>query len=177
MNVHHRWANVLRCFGRLAVAVIAIQQATTMPGCWAEEDRLVAHLYFADARNPFLVAEPRTVINLGDPTALGRWIVAELIDGSNEGNLSTIPAGTQLRSFFVLVDGTAVVDFTSLFRENHPGGCRLEQLTLFSVVNSLVLNVPEINRVKILIDGVETRTLAGHLPIEFPLTADMLLTR
>jgi hypothetical protein len=53
----------------------------------------------------------------------------------------------------------------------------LEQLTLFSVVNSLILNVPEIDRVKILIDGAEVQTLTGHLPLEFPLTADMLLTR
>jgi hypothetical protein len=76
-----------------------------------------------------------------------------------------------------LEDGTAVVDFSIHFRKNHPGSCRQEQLTLFSVVNSLVLNVPEIDRVKILIDGAESETLTGHVALEFPLTADMLLTR
>jgi hypothetical protein len=54
-----------------------------------------------------------------------------------------------------LSDGTAVVDFSTQLRENHPGSCRREQLTLFSVVNSLILNVSEIDRVKILIDGAE----------------------
>jgi spore germination protein GerM len=100
-----------------------------------------------------------------------------LINGPDRRNLPTIPAGTQLRSFFLLGDGTAVVDFSTHLRDNHPGGCRLEQLTLFSVVNSLILNISEIERVKILIDGAEAETLAGHLSLEFPLIADMLLTR
>ncbi|MBC2710112.1 MAG: GerMN domain-containing protein [Desulfosarcina sp.] len=140
-------------------------------------EKQMVHLYFADANRPFLIAEARVMVNPGDPMAFGRQLVVELINGSARGNLATIPTGTQLRSFFLLDDGTAVVDFSAQLRENHPGGCRLEQLTLFSVVNSLILNVSEIDRVKILIDGEETQTLTGHLPLEFPLTADMLLTR
>ena len=97
--------------------------------------------------------------------------------GPTGGYLATIPTGTQLRAFFILGDGTAVVDFSNHIRENHPGSCRQEQLTLFSVVNSLVLNVTEIDRVKILVDGTETQTLTGHLALEHPLTADLLLTR
>ena len=77
----------------------------------------------------------------------------------------------------MLGDGTAVVDFSAHLRKNHTGSCRMEQLTLFSIVNSLILNVSEIDQVKILIDGTEVETLTGHLPLEFPLTADMLLTR
>jgi len=45
------------------------------------------------------------------------------------------------------------------------------------VVNSLILNVDGIDRVKILIDGMEAQALTGHLPLDFPFTADMLLTR
>jgi spore germination protein GerM len=137
----------------------------------------LVHLYFSDAKRPFLVAEDRVVVYPGDPMAFGRQLVLELINGSTRGHVATLPAGTKLRSFFLLDDGTAVVDFSAQLRENHPGSCRREQLTLFSVVNSLVLNVPEIDRVKILIDGAEAQTLTGHLPLEFPLTADMLLTR
>ena len=135
------------------------------------------HLYFADARNSFLIAEARAMVHPDDPGALARQILHALIGGSSDGNLPTIPPGTKLRSFFLLDDGTAVVDFSRSFRENHPGGCRMEQLTLFSVVNSMILNVPEIKQVKILVDGTEGKTLAGHLALDFPLTADMLLTR
>jgi replicative DNA helicase len=42
---------------------------------------------------------------------------------------------------------------------------------------SLALNIAEIERVKLLVNGVESQTLAGHAPLEFPLTADLLLTR
>jgi hypothetical protein len=50
-------------------------------------------------------------------------------------------------------------------------------LTIFSVVNSLILNVSEIDRVKILIDGSETSTLAGHINLQVPFKAHMLLIR
>lgn len=159
-------------------ALLVLFTALTLPVIAGEEEKPLVHLYFADARKPFLVAEARTmVVRTGDPSALARRILHGLIDGSADGNLSTIPSGTQLRSFFLLDDGTAVVDFSLSFRESHPGGCRMEQLTLFSVVNSLILNVPEIRQVKILVEGTEERTLSGHLTLDFPLTADMLLTR
>jgi spore germination protein GerM len=164
--------------GWLVTAGLAVTVAIMVPDCTAgEADKQEVHLYFTDSNRPFLIAETRVMVNPGDPTAFSRQLVLELINGSVRGNLPTIPEGTQLRSFFLLGDGMAVVDFSTHFRENHPGSCRLEQLTLFSVVNSLILNVEEVDRVKILIDGAEAQTLAGHLPLEFPLTADMLLTR
>jgi spore germination protein GerM len=178
MIKRHGWRYPLRRAGWLTILGLGVHLAMLMPACLAQEgDKLVANLYFADARNPYLVAETRVIVNPGDPAALGRRLIAELIAGSSEGHDPTIPPGTRLRSIFLLDDGTAVVDFSPQFRENHPGSCRMELLTLFSIVNSLILNVPEIRRVKILIDGAEAQTLAGHLALDFPLTADMLLTR
>jgi spore germination protein GerM len=145
-------------------------------GVGAAEKR-VLHLYFADAKRPFLVAETRALRDPGDPADVGRRVIAALIAGPTGGGLPTLPEGTTLRGFFLLDDGTAVIEFTAALPEHHPGGCRWEQLTLFSVVNSLVLNVPEIVRVQILIEGETRTTLAGHLAIDHPLTADMLLTR
>ena len=166
-------------FVRLAIAGLVLCHAAMAPlaGYAEEGEKQVAHLYFADAKKPFLVGEERVMIDSGDPAAYARQIVQELINGPAGGKRAIIPRGTRLRSFFLLEDGTAVVDFSIHFRKNHPGSCRQEQLTLFSVVNSLVLNVPEIDRVKILIDGAESETLTGHVALEFPLTADMLLTR
>ena len=178
MRVFRRGMAAMRCVGWLAIAGLAVGVAIYVPDCAADKgDTQLVHLYFADAKRPFLIAESRVMVNHGDPTAFCRQLVLELINGSARGNLATIPEGTQLRSFFLLDDGTAVVDFSAHLWKNHSGSCRLEQLTVFSVVNSLILNVSEIDRVKILIDGAEAQTLAGHLPLEFPLTADMLLTR
>ncbi|MGD8701789.1 MAG: GerMN domain-containing protein [Desulfosarcina sp.] len=168
----------LRWFGRLVSVALTLASAALVPLCHAEMgEKRVVHLYFADANKPFLVGEPRVMVDTGDPLTFGRQLVRELITGPTNDNLATIPKGTQLRALFLLDDKTAVVDFSHHFLENHPGSCRLEQLTLFSVVNSLALNIAEIERVKLLVNGVESQTLAGHVPLEFPLTADLLLTR
>jgi len=165
-------------FGILICAALTLLVVNTDQWAIAAKDeKQVAHLYFADTERPFLVSESRVMINTDDPIDFGRQLIVELINGPADANMATIPEGTQLRGFFLLDDDTAVVDFSGQLRENHPGGCRLEQLTLFSIVNSLVLNVSEIDRVIILIDGMEIQTLAGHLPLTFPLTADLLLTR
>lgn len=161
---------------RLAAAVMLCALPGLASSAGAAEKR-VAHLYFADANRPFLVAESRVLLDPNDPVAFGRLLVSELLTGPASGSLLALPTATALRSFFLLDDGTAVVDFSAGLRENHPGGCRMEQLTLFSVVNSLVLNSSEIVRVQILIDGEPVNTLAGHVAIDDPLTADMLLTR
>ncbi|MEE4112763.1 MAG: GerMN domain-containing protein [Desulfobacteraceae bacterium] len=178
MNLFHGCIAVLRFAGWLITAGLVLHGPGMLPGWAADEGgRQLVHLYFADATRPLLIAEARIMVNPGEPTAFSRQLVLELINGSARGNLATIPKETRLRSFFLLGDGTAVVDFSAHLQENHPGSCRLEQLTLFSIVNSLILNVPEVDQVQILVDGAEVQTLAGHLPLEFPLTADMLLTR
>ena len=151
--------------------------------CWvapctaATVQQKEVHLYFIDGQKPFLTAEARIMVVSDDPVIFGRQIVAGLIDGPHQGALAALPERTQLRSFFILDDGTAVADFAESIRDRHTGSCRLEQLTLFSVVNSLILNVAEIDRVKILIGGEEAESLAGHLPLRFALTADMRLIR
>jgi sporulation and spore germination protein len=146
INMHCSWACVLRCAGWLAIAGLFVHFAGLQTVCIAGKGNAqLVHLYFSDAKRPFLVAEDRVVVYPGDPMAFGRQLVLELINGSTRGHVATLPAGTKLRSFFLLDDGTAVVDFSAQLRENHPGSCRREQLTLFSVVNSLVLNVPEID--------------------------------
>ena len=179
MNGSHGGVHTFfRWLGWFVVVGWALQGISMVPHSVAGNvSQQVVHLYFADAKKPFLVGESRLMINSGDPISFGRQIVTALINGSNGGALATIPAGTQLRAFFILGDGTAVVDFSNHIRNNHSGSCRQEKLTLFSVVNSLALNVTEIDQVKILIDGTEARTLTGHLALEFPLTADLLLTR
>ena len=179
MNLNRiRPVTQLRWFGRLASVALTLVGVALVPLCHAEMgEKQVVHLYFADANKPFLVGEQRVMVDTGDPMAFGQKLVLELINGPTDDNLATIPKGTQLRALFLLDDKTAVVDFSHHFRENHPGGCRLEQLTLFSIVNSLALNIAEIERVKLLINGVESQTLAGHVALEFPLTADLLLTR
>jgi hypothetical protein len=70
----------------------------------------------------------------------------------------------------VKIDGrVATVDLTKEFVDNHPGGKTLEELTVYSIVNSLT-EMKEIERVKIIINGKETKTFKGNVSLntDFP---------
>ena len=135
-----------------------------------------AHLYFANKENSFLSAEKRELYHSGTTVSFGKAIIASLINGPKELT-RTLPVGTVLSAFYVLQDKTAVADFTETIREKHPGGIQSEIFSIYSIVNSLVLNIPEIDAVKILIAGNEPATLAGHIDLRSPFKAHMLLTR
>ena len=88
-----------------------------------------------------------------------------------------MPSATMLEAIFITADNICYVDLSEAVRKNHPGGSNTELLTVYSIVNSLILNITTIERVKILIDGQETPTLAGHIDLQFPAKANMLLIR
>ena len=161
----------------VVLAVILCMFVWAMPEKAYSSDQSVVHLYFADRENRFLIAEDRTFLHPDEPADLGRIIIKELTGGPREGLMQTIPAGTSLRAFYITQEGTAYVDLTREITEEHPGGVRSELLTIYSIVNSLILNIPEINAVKILIGGGESLTLAGHIDLRFPFKANMLLIR
>lgn len=137
----------------------------------------VVHLYFADRNNSFLKAEGRDMMHSNDPTGTGKAIVEALIEGPRTGLMRTIPEGTTLKAFYITRNGTAYVDLSETLKDSHPGGVKSELFTIFSIVNSLILNIPEIDTVKILIGGREMMTLDGHIDLRFPFKANMLLIR
>jgi spore germination protein GerM len=133
--------------------------------------------YFADQNTGMLSAEQRTFTHPEAPVEFAKMIVAGLISGPEQGANATLPAETSLRAFYIMKDGTAVTDFTKEMAEKHPGGVRTEYLTVMSLVQSLAINIPDIKRVKILIDGREVETLAGHIDLSQPITPDPALVR
>jgi len=79
-----------------------------------------------------------------------------------------IPRGTRLLG--VDVRGrTAYLDISREIRTGHPGGTSAEMQTIYAIVNTIALNFPQIDRVKILIEGRTEDTLAGHIDISAPL--------
>jgi len=137
----------------------------------------LVHLYFADRKNEFLIAEDRAVLYSNGPEELGGIIIRELIKGPEKELMQTIPAGVSLRAFYVTENKTAFVDLSKDVIKNHPGGIKSEILTIYSIVNTLILNITEINAVKIIIDGHESLTLTGHIDLSLPFKANMLLIR
>ncbi|MFO7839086.1 MAG: GerMN domain-containing protein [Desulfosalsimonadaceae bacterium] len=136
-----------------------------------------AYLYFAAKEPACLGSEARGIDQTKPPQAYCRRIVEALIAGPSGGLVRTIPEGTELRALYITDDAVAYVDLSAAVSKNHPGGIRTEMLTVYSIVNSLVLNVSAVDRVKLLVRGRESDTLAGHIDIRFPLQAKMLLVR
>ena len=135
------------------------------------------HLYFANRKGRYLQAEQRK-IQAEDTGSAIEAIISALLEGPDNSELvSTIPAGSRLLHAFVTADGTAYLDFNSELTRLHPGGVTAERLTLYAVVNSLVLNLDEVERVQLLIEGKPASTLSGHLDIRQAKTANLLIVR
>jgi hypothetical protein len=81
---------------------------------------------------------------------------------------SSHPIGkdSDVRQVFLMDDGTAIVDMDSAFADAHPSGVLAEELTVASLVLTLNANDSKITRVKILVNGQERETLAGHADLK-----------
>jgi spore germination protein GerM len=74
----------------------------------------------------------------------------------------TLGAGSEIRSVFLVDPGLALIDLNAGFANGHRSGILIEELTVASLIGTLSANIPGITRVKILVDGKERETLAGH---------------
>lgn len=73
-----------------------------------------------------------------------------------------VGAGGDVRSVFLVDPGLAVIDLNAAFADGHRSGVLVEELTLASLIHTISVNIPGIVKVKILVEGKERETLAGH---------------
>jgi sporulation and spore germination protein len=76
-----------------------------------------------------------------------------------------LSAAADVRSIYLIPSGAAVIDLNAPFADQHRSGILNEQLTVNSLVETLAKNIPEIYRVRILVDGKTRETLAGHVDL------------
>jgi len=70
--------------------------------------------------------------------------------------------GAGINNVFLLNQKLAVVDLNQALAEGHRSGIMAEDFTIMSLIDSLSANFPQLEQVKILVDGKERETLAGH---------------
>jgi hypothetical protein len=78
------------------------------------------------------------------------------------GTAHPLSPASDIRSIFLVDPGAAVIDLNAAFADQHRSGILSEQLTVNSLVETLAINVPGIQRVNILVEGKPRDTLAGH---------------
>lgn len=105
---------------------------------------------------------------------LATVLVKELISGPAKGSLlqATIPQETKVHSNVTIKGGIATVDLTKEFVDKHKGGKKNEQLTLYSIVNTLT-ELKDITSVQFHIDGKVRKEFKGsyQLDVAFPRSA------
>ena len=103
---------------------------------------------------------------------LYRQFVSLLLAG-DEGHIVPVPGGTQLRSLHYLVGREMLVlDFNELLAASFPGGTSAELEFIYFMVDNICYNFREIKKIKFLIGGNESKTLAGHIDLEKPFFPD-----
>lgn len=100
-----------------------------------------------------------------DPVMRSKQVLNTLLAGPVDNEARTLPSDAALLAFYLLPDGTAIADFSEALGTSIPSGIQSEQLAVESMTRTLEANVPQVQRLKILIHGQEVDTLAGHLDL------------
>ena len=153
-----------------AAAVEPIAPAAGVP-------RITATLFHASVDGRALVPVRQEVALAEGIVPQGREILSAQLQGAPAPYVSVIPEGTLLRAFYVTNRGDGFVDLSFEVSSRHPGGSSAELLTVYAIVNAVTANLPDVQRVQILIDGREANTLAGHVDLRRPLQQDLSLVR
>lgn len=124
-----------------------------------------------------LVAEDRSIPYHETLLTQAKEVLNALIAGPQQKLVASIPPGVRLLDIMVSKDGTAYVDFSGEIVSNHQGGSAGEMVTVYSIVNTLTTNFPQIHGVQILVDDHSVETLNGHLDLSRPLKPDLSLAR
>ena len=127
--------------------------------------RIRVTLFLLSDSGMALATEDREIALADTLQEQAKQVLRELLAGSRQGLASAVPDGVQLRELFITPQGLAFVDLSQELVSNHTGGSRAEELTIYSLSNTLIANFPAIKRVQFLVEGREVPTLAGHMDL------------
>ena len=96
-----------------------------------------------------------------------RVVVRELLAGPTAGLAPVVPYPAEVSAVFVDQSGLAFIDITP--PPTPLQGSNIELMLVYGVVDSVLLNCPELRAVQILFGGAEVPTLTGHLDLSKPL--------
>jgi spore germination protein GerM len=153
--------------------------------------RTQAHVLKAAEPVPVQPSEPQTLVTLmvaddetasvnstdvaaelpAEPTQRARALLRTLLrQYAQSESHHPLPSTADVSAVYLLPDNTAVVDFNEVMAKTHPSGIMSETLTLTSMVQTLHVNFPKIQRVHFLVAGAARETLAGHadLSTDYP---------
>lgn len=143
------------------------------PGIQVDKDKpVLIKVFFGSTERQRLEAEARTIYETERRADQAKQAVLELLKGPRSALVAVVPPGTQLKELYIDEAGTAYVDMSKEISSKHPGGVLAERLTIAAIVNTLTYNFPDINHIRLFVDGEPRETLAGHVRTGGPLSRD-----
>jgi hypothetical protein len=135
--------------------------------------KIRARLFYVADDGASLVGAEREIPYGEGAIAQAKEIVTAQLAPVAEPLVSAIPKGTTLKALFIANNGEAFVDLSPDVVFAHPGGSLNEMLTVYTIVDALIANMPAVTSVQVLVNGKEVETLAGHLDLRRPLARNM----
>jgi hypothetical protein len=173
------------------VAGIFLMAAFLLHGCEQAQERLTAlnnsipiappatastediTLYLANDADASISPVTESIALPQETTIRARALLEHLLTSySLPASAHPLQSGPAVDDVFLLPDpepplGTrpgqlAVINLRSSFINNHPSGIQVETLTVQSIIGTLHAALPQITRMRFLVDGQPHDTLAGH---------------
>ena len=149
-------------------ALLGLREALKRPAGPTEAARpkpvRVVTLYFGTEDASSLKAEPFEIKAEESDLAGLSGVVEALVAGPTGGGIALCPSGTAVRGVYIN-DKVAYVDFSREIVDNFTGGSAGERMLVSSLVQTICANFPEVEAVKILVEGREIETIGGHLDV------------
>ena len=155
-------------------ALLGLREMLRKPAGPAEEARpepvRIVTLYFGSEDGSSLRSEALEIKADESELAGLRGVVEALLAGPKSGGVALFPSGTNVRGAYIS-DKIGYVDFSREMVDGFAGGSAGERLLVASLVQTVCSNFPEVEAVKILVEGREIDTIGGHLDVSGTLRA------
>ncbi|HKZ18349.1 MAG TPA: GerMN domain-containing protein [Geobacteraceae bacterium] len=156
-------------YGKEDVSTTPVQPQTSGP--------VRVSLFFASPDGDWLVREGSEIDSCGNnlPACI-RATLEKLVDGPLGDLAPTLPTTTIIHDVQVQGD-TAYINVGKELADGLPGGSSAEMSAVYSIVNTVSFNFPDVKKVKFLLEGQDMESLKGHLDLRLPIEANFALEK
>jgi hypothetical protein len=163
---------LLACVFAMGFYVLHLKRESEEAAARVQLQNLAPHPVGPEEKIPVFVAyddegvireESESVPLSNEPIERSREVLRTLVNRYLEKpSPHPLGAGSEVKDVYIVNRDLAVVDISSDFANRHRSGVLVESRTIASMIETLAANVPQITKVKIMVDGKERDTLSGH---------------
>jgi|DewCreStandDraft_4_1066084.scaffolds.fasta_scaffold00712_73 hypothetical protein len=122
-------------------------------------------IFYGDSQSDKLKSFPAKIYETPNVINQIKQILLLLFDKPPKDYIKVIPEGTSIREVYIDSNSIIYIDLSEEFIVNNRGGTTFEYLSVYSILKSIFSNFNNIRGIRLLVNGVEQETIAGHLNI------------